>query len=137
MGVRLDHIPFQATDALVTRVQAFLNAMPNRVDPVLVPLFGLTLSDFELCDEEARRDLNSWPAQSASCPLSPLVGVARRGIAGVGAVRFGAELHADQVGAAELVQAVVDAPADAGAVDEHPVGIVRVDLLHDYASDKE
>jgi hypothetical protein len=59
----------------------------------------------------------------------------RTGIAGVGAVCLAAEIDANEVGAAELVQPIVHAPADAGAVEEHRIGVVQIDLLHDWAGD--
>ena len=59
----------------------------------------------------------------------------RTGIAGVGAVCPAAEIDANEAGAAELVQPIVHAPADAGAVEEHRIGVVQIDLLHDSAGD--
>ena len=67
--------------------------------------------------------------------LGPLVGVAGGGIAQVGAIGPAAEIDAHQVRAAELGQPVVHAPADAGAVDEHRIGLVEIDLLHHAAGD--
>src|SRR5258707_6352898 len=67
----------------------------------------------------------------ASRPFGTLVGVACR----VSSVGLGAEIDAHEVGATELVQPVVHAPANAGAVDEHRIGVVAVDLLHDAAGD--
>ena len=47
-----------------------------------------------------------------------------------------AEIDAAHGRAAELAQAIDDAPADAGAIDEHRVGLVAVDQLHDAAGDR-
>jgi hypothetical protein len=69
-----------------------------------------------------RQAADTHPFPHEAPHLGALVGVFRRRVAAIGPLRPAAEIDADRPRAAELVQPVEDAPADAGAVDEHRFG---------------